>query len=205
LILSNDPNHSLYPIRLNGNGIERYNLGIIVLGTGTGKVTSQPQGIDCGADCSQLFGVGGTITLHAVPEGDSGFGGWSGCNSSSGRTCQVVMGRDKTVTGAFVAPSLTLTSPNNGENWRAGTFKRIKWAYTGRPGPYVKIELLQDDTGTVIKTIVNKAPRGSYGKGYFDWFISKKIPDGVDYKIRMTSTRIGIYSDTSDQPFTISR
>jgi hypothetical protein len=85
---------------------------------------------------------------------------------------------------------------------KAGTNKRIKWTYTGRPGPYIKIELLQG--GQVIKTIVNKAPRGSYGKGYFDWFISKKLLDGTDYEIRITSTRIGIYSDTSDQPFTIS-
>jgi hypothetical protein len=113
------------------------------------------------------------------------------------------MGRDKIVTGAFVAPSLTLTSPNGGESLKAGTYKRVKWTYTGRPGPYVKIELLQGDT--VIKTIVNKAPRGSNGKGYFDWFISKKLPEGADYEIRITSTRIGIYSDTSDQPFSISR
>jgi hypothetical protein len=111
------------------------------------------------------------------------------------------MGRDKTVTGTFVAPSLTITSPNGGENLKAGTYKRIKWTYTGRIGPYVKIELLQG--GTVIKTIANKAPRGSYGKGYFDWFISKKLPDGADYEIRITSTRNPAYTDMSEAPFMI--
>jgi bacillopeptidase F len=203
LISSNDPNQNPYRVTLNGKGIERYNLQVTTQGTGVGDVISEPLGINCGADCSRLFGVGTKVTLQAVPEGDSGFGGWSGCNSSSGRTCQVIMGRDKIVTGAFVAPSLTLTSPNGGESLKAGTYKRVKWTYTGRPGPYVKIELLQGDT--VIKTIVNKAPRGSNGKGYFDWFISKKLPEGADYEIRITSTRIGIYSDTSDQPFSISR
>jgi hypothetical protein len=203
LISSNDPNQNPYHVILSGKGIERYNLEVTTQGTGVGNITSQPQGINCGADCSQLFGKGAVVILQAVPEGDSGFGGWSGCNASSGRTCQVIMGRDKTVTGTFVAPSLTLTSPNGGESLKAGTYKRIKWAYTGRPGPYVRIELLQG--GQVIKTIANKAPRGSYGKGYFDWFISKKLLDGTDYEIRITSARIGIYSDTSDQPFTISR
>ena len=203
LISSNDPNQNPYHVALSGNGIERYNLEVTTQGTGVGNVISEPSGINCGADCSQLFGKGAEVTLQAVPEGDSGFGGWSGCNSSSGRTCQVIMGRDKTVIGTFVAPSLTLTSPNGGESWKAGTYRRIKWTYTGRPGPYVKIELLQGDT--VIKTVVNKAPRGSYGKGYFDWLISKELPDGANYEIRITSARIGIYSDTSDQPFTISR
>jgi hypothetical protein len=110
------------------------------------------------------------------------------------------MGRDKTVTGTFVAPSLTLTSPNGGESLKAGTFKRIKWTYTGRPGPYVKIELLQGGTVTVIK---NKAPRGSYGKGYFDWFISKQILYGSDYTIRITSTKNNAYTDASDTLFII--
>jgi hypothetical protein len=111
------------------------------------------------------------------------------------------MGRDKTVTGTFVAPSLTLTQPNGGDTLKAGTYKRIKWTYTGRIGPYVMIELLQGDT--VIKTIANQAPRGSYGKGYFDWFISKKILDGSDYTIRITSTKNNAYTDASDTFFMI--
>jgi bacillopeptidase F len=204
LVPSNDPNQNPYHVTLSGKGIERYNLGVTILGTGSGKVISQPKGVDCAADgtnCSRLFLPGTEVTLQAVPEGDSGFGGWSGCSSSSGRTCQVIMGRDKTVTGTFVAPSLTLTSPNGGESLRVGTYKRIKWTYTGRPGPYVKIELLQG--GQVIKTIVNKAPRGGYGKGYFDWFISKKLLDGTDYEIRITSTRNNTYTDMSDTIFTI--
>jgi subtilisin family serine protease len=204
LISSNDPNQNPYHVTLSGKGIERYNLGVTILGTGSGKIISEPKGIDCAADgtnCSRLFLPGTEVTLQAVPEGDSGFGGWSGCNSSSGRTCQVIMGRDKTVTGTFVAPSLTLTSPNGGESLKVGTYKRIKWTYTGRPGPYVKIELLQG--AQVIKTIVNKAPRGSSGKGYFDWFISKKLTDGADYEIRITSARNPAYTDMNEAPFMI--
>ena len=203
LISSNDPDQPLYPILLHAKGIERYNLGVTVLGTGAGSVISDLPGIHCaadGANCSRLFLPGTTATLQAVPDGDSGFGGWSGCSWSSGRTCQVIMGRDKTVTGAFIAPSLTLTSPNGGESLEAGTDTRVRWTYTGRPGPYVKIELLQGGTVRVIK---NKAPRGSYGKGHFDWLVPKELPDGVDYKVRITDARIGTYADESEALFAI--
>jgi hypothetical protein len=206
LISSNDPTQNPYHVALSGKGIERYNLGVTVLGTGTGKVISEPTGISCAADgtnCSRFFMPGTEVTLQAVPEGDSGFGGWSGCNSSSGRTCQVIMGRDKAVTGTFAPASLTLTQPNGGDNLKAGTYERIKWTFTGRPGPYVKIELLQGDIP--IRTIANKAPRGSSGKGHFDWFIPKILQDGVDYKIRITSTSIvnNTYTDVSDTFFII--
>ena len=143
LISSNDSDQSPYHVTLVGQGIERYNLEINTVGTGVGKVISEPAGIDCGADCSQLFRRGTVVTLQATPEADSSFGGWSGCNWSSGKTCQVTMGRDKTVVATFIGPSLTVTAPNGGEVWRTGTLKRIKWAYTGRPGSYVKIELLR--------------------------------------------------------------
>jgi hypothetical protein len=113
------------------------------------------------------------------------------------------MGRDKAVTGTFIAPSLTLTSPNGGEGWKVGTYKRIKWTFTGRLGPYVKIELLQGNT--VVRTITNMAPRGINGKGHFDWFISKKLPPGPDYKTLITSTRDSAYTDTSNAPFTIMK
>jgi hypothetical protein len=111
------------------------------------------------------------------------------------------MNRDKNVTATFIGPSLTLTSPNGGETWRKGYYKRIKWVFTGRPGPYVRIELLQGDT--VIRTIAKQALTGSYGKGSFYWFISRKLPDGADYKIRITSTRNSVHTDASDLPFTL--
>ncbi len=46
--------------------------------------------------------------------------------------------------------SITVTVPNGGENWQAGTTQKIKWKYTGNPGSRVNIELLN---GTKISTI----------------------------------------------------
>jgi hypothetical protein len=36
-------------------------------GSGSGRITSTPEGIDCGTDCSGLFLPGSSVTLHAEP------------------------------------------------------------------------------------------------------------------------------------------
>jgi Ser-Thr-rich glycosyl-phosphatidyl-inositol-anchored membrane family len=203
LIASNDLDQNPNHVTLNGKGMERYNLEVATLGFGAGKVISKPSGIDCGANCSRLFAPGTAVTLQAVPEGDSGFGGWAGCNWTSGKTCQVIMGKDKAVTGTFVGPSLGLISPVGGEEWKAGTYRKIKWNYTGKTGAYVKIELIQGETA--VKTIAERTSRGTGGTGKFLWFVPKKLPDGNDYGIRITSTKNTAYTDTSDLPFTIRR
>jgi serine protease AprX len=203
LISSDDPDENPYRIRLSGKGLERYNLDVAISGSGAGKVVSEPPGIDCGGDCSGLFGPGTTVTLRAIPEGDSRFGGWSGCNSSYGKTCQVIMGGDKTVTSTFVSAGLSLISPVGGEEWKAGTYKKIKWNYTGKTGAYVKIELIQGET--VVKTIAERTLRGTNGTGRFLWFVPKKLPERNDYRIRITSTKNTAYIDTTDLPFTIHR
>ncbi|MGH7321995.1 MAG: PQQ-dependent sugar dehydrogenase, partial [Candidatus Rokuibacteriota bacterium] len=47
-------------------------------GTGSGTVTSDPAGIDCGADCAERFPAGTLVALDAVPAAGSLFGGFSG-------------------------------------------------------------------------------------------------------------------------------
>lgn len=47
-------------------------------GNGTGTVTSDPVGIDCGVDCDEMFDDGTVVTLTATPEVGSIFVGWSG-------------------------------------------------------------------------------------------------------------------------------
>jgi hypothetical protein len=205
-IPSNDPDAVENPlnIALSGTGIEQYRLDVNLESTinGTGRVITKSGKINCGVDCSELYSPEQMVTLQVLADPESKFGGWS-VNGvpvpSATNPFMVSMGRDKTVTVTFIGPSLTLTSPNNGESWKAGTNKRIKWTFTGSPGPYVKIELLQGDT---VKTIAKQAPRGSSGKGHFDWFISKKILDGSDYRIRVTSST---YTDVSETFFTIYR
>lgn len=93
--------------------------------------------------------------------------------------------------------SITVTSPNGGENWQSGTVQTIKWSYTGNPGPKIKIELLKSG---VAKTIKSSVPIGS---GSYSWKIPNNQKLGTDYKIRITNTIKPTYADMSNENFAI--
>jgi hypothetical protein len=76
--------------------------------TGQGQVTSQPGSIDCtdtGGVCTDTFQSGTAVTLTATPSGPTEFAGWSGCDTTSGRTCTVTMSAARNVTANFQAVS----------------------------------------------------------------------------------------------------
>ncbi len=98
--------------------------------------------------------------------------------------------------------TLTVTVPNGGEIWKAGTTQTIRWTYTGDPGSNVKIEILK---GGNIKVITSSTSIGSGGNGSFQLNIPSKAPLGDDYKIRITSTTDSSFTDTSDINFTIAK
>jgi len=97
--------------------------------------------------------------------------------------------------------SITLISPNGGEIWQQGSTQNIRWDYTGDPGPSVKIEALR---GNAVLAVINQgAPVGPGGSGSLNLTLPLNAPLGTDYRIRISSTSISIYTDTSDAPFTI--
>ena len=53
-------------------------LTMSLLGGGTGTVTSNPGGIDCGADCSEGYAEDTQVFLTATPDDDSYFSAWTG-------------------------------------------------------------------------------------------------------------------------------
>lgn len=105
-----------------------------------------------------------------------------------------------TIEGGAVVPSITVTSPNGGENWKRGTTNTIAWTSVGSTGTNVKIELLK---GTSVAKTLSKSTSND---GSFDWSVPGNLGAATDYKIRITS--IGTtpsYTDTSDNTFTISK
>lgn len=99
-------------------------------------------------------------------------------------------------------PSVTVTAPNGGESWRAGTVQTIRWTYSGTPGSSVKIELLK--AGSVNSIISSSVPIGSGGSGSFTWTIPTAQAVGTDYRIRVTSTSTPSATDTSNANFSIT-
>ncbi|HEX2051687.1 MAG TPA: hypothetical protein VHJ34_13805 [Actinomycetota bacterium] len=75
-------------------------------GNGSGRVTSRPGGIRCGADCAQDYEPvpGAAVVLRANPAEDSRFEGWSGVScADDDTTCRVPIGKsDRTVTATFM-------------------------------------------------------------------------------------------------------
>ena len=97
--------------------------------------------------------------------------------------------------------SITITSPNGGETWTAGTSKTITWNYAGSPGSTVNVEFLK---GGVPITIGTSVPIGSGGKGSYTYSIWSGRTPGTDYKVRIQSTSQPTILDVSDNYFTIT-
>lgn len=70
-------------------------------GRAGGTVTSNPVGISCGADCSEQYAAGTSVSLTATPAANAVFTGWSGACFGRG-SCTVTMNGNKTVTARFV-------------------------------------------------------------------------------------------------------
>ena len=94
-------------------------------GVGSGTVTSDPAGIDCGSTCSAYFPQGATVTLTAAPAAGSTFTGWTGSCTGTG-TCEVTMDSTHQVGAGFTraAPVVSLTArPAKKTASRKATFR----------------------------------------------------------------------------------
>ena len=69
-------------------------------GTGSGRVTSSPAGIDCPHQCTITVGIGTPVTLKAVPDADTTFLGW-GAACSGGTICKFAAYGDQTLWANF--------------------------------------------------------------------------------------------------------
>jgi hypothetical protein len=93
-------------------------LTVTPAGNGSGTVTSAPTGINCGADCEEIYSYNTSVTLTAAPAISSNFTGWSGSGCSGTGTCAVAMTDARNVTATFTLKTFTVTvspSPANGK------------------------------------------------------------------------------------------
>ena len=80
----------------------RRQLTIERVGSGSGTVTSDPAGIDCGGTCAFGFSEGTPVTLTGTPGAGSGAARWSGCDTvTSANQCEVRVTAAKRVVASF--------------------------------------------------------------------------------------------------------
>ncbi len=88
-------------------------------GSGSGQILVQ--GVDCGADCSEGYSAGASVTLSAVADNDSVFSGWSGGVCSGVADCVVTMNQARKVTATFnMLYSITASADAHGSISPAG-------------------------------------------------------------------------------------
>ena len=111
-IASDDADENPYTFNLQGMGSVP-ELTVHKTGAGSGTVSSDLTGIDCGTTCTFLFDYNAVVTLSATPATGSNFAGWSGACAGSG-SCIVSMDVAKTVTAHFSLNTYTLAVGSSG-------------------------------------------------------------------------------------------
>jgi hypothetical protein len=118
-----------------------YTLTVTKSGTGSGTITSNPSGINCGTDCTETYTSTTNVILTATPTTGSVFAGWSGACTGTG-TCTITMNSNKTVTATFNPQQQPTPTPINGQCGPAAktytsteTFPQGSYCSAGTPNP----------------------------------------------------------------------
>jgi len=88
-----------------------YSLTVTLAGTGSGAITSNPAGINCGTRCRKIYPGGQIVTLTATPAVGSDFTGWLGGGCSGTSTCAVTMNGTTAVTATFTTSTILPPPP----------------------------------------------------------------------------------------------
>jgi uncharacterized repeat protein (TIGR02543 family) len=99
----------------------RFTLTVTKSGAGGGTISSTTPGIVCGTDCTEDYVTGTVVTLRAIADTGSVFGGWSGAGCTGIGDCIVTMDAAKSVTAAFTLGQFSLTVVRLSEAGGAGT------------------------------------------------------------------------------------
>lgn len=126
-------------------------LSVVVAGTGT--VTSNPAGINCGDQCATFFSGSPQVALTATPGPRAALREWSGDCSGAG-SCSVAMSASRTVTANFESaerPGLLYSSAN------ADAQSFLRFYNTGTAAGTVTVQLADGIAGQVLGTWTSPA------------------------------------------------
>ncbi|MBK6689200.1 MAG: FG-GAP repeat protein [Deltaproteobacteria bacterium] len=99
------------------SNVPQYQVTVTRTGPGVGRITSEPEGLDCGQSCSLRVAAGSTVRLLAIAEQGSGFGAWRGACAGQGTPCTLVVNNNVQVEAEWITnsgPMLTVQLQGNG-------------------------------------------------------------------------------------------
>ncbi len=85
-------------------------------------------------------------------------------------------------------PTITLSSPKQGDKWASGSTQVVKWMYNGTPpSPNIYMMLYRGGAAYIFEGnfafMQQAVPVGNGGNGSYSWAIPPKLPDGNDYQL----------------------
>ena len=134
---------------------------LTVTKSGSGTVTSNPSGINCGTDCSEGFSSGVLVTLTASASSGSTFAGWGGACSGTG-SCQVTMTAAQLVTATFTLDPVYYTLHAYPTGTGSGTVT------SSPPGISCPFDCSGDFLSGTTVTLTALAASGSTFEGWFE-------------------------------------
>jgi Subtilase family/Divergent InlB B-repeat domain len=147
-------------------------LAVAKRGTGIGRITSDPNGIDCGARCQAQFANGTSVALAARAAAGSRFRRWSGACTGAG-PCRVELDGAKTVSATFADVAAPTARPLSG-NVRRGGRARLRFRLRDNSGR-ARATVTVDRAGRVLTTISRRLGPAS-GRVYD---VGWRVPSGL--------------------------
>jgi len=145
-----DVNGGLVVMRNSDSAGDSEDLNILVGGSGTGTITSVPDGINCGTTCAALFPIASYVTLKATPAPGSVFDGWrygwGGGRDNRDGTCTVNTSYLHVIQANFEPASTTLAVNRSGDG--SGTVTSTPWGINCGP------DCAEDYTGYSDRPVV---------------------------------------------------
>jgi len=188
------------------NGGEFWNPGLTKSITWTSTSLSNPITISLWKDGSKVgdiaTGLANTLASYSWVVGNYIGGTASEGSGYSIKISEATVGTSDSSDSSFLikTPSIAVTSPNGGENWRTGDSKNITWSSEGLTGT-LTITLLKQGTrvGNIVTGLANTVNSYTWTVGSY---VGGTALEGWGYQIKVEDSGTTV-SDLSDSTFSI--
>lgn len=165
-------------------------LSVAINGSGSGTVTSNVGGVNCGVTCSAIYRRGTSVTLAAAPDAASEFGGWNQDCSGTG-SCSLTMNGNKTTTATFSKKSVSVDL--KGKSISTNSYSNGPIAINSGGN----VDLSWSSTN-VSSCSASASPANSNWNGNLGVVSGAKLINGVTVDTSFTITCSGTAGNTSD-------